>query len=219
MKYVNCTQGSDAWHLARAGLITASRFSDARSKLKKSSGNGKPGDPSGAAIEYAWAVAIERVAGKPIGDVFETWQMRRGTQLEPHARMAYESATGNIACESGIALTDDGLFGYSSDGLVSDDGMIEIKCPAAYQKIGNTWANPEHAADEYIDQIMGGMWITNRKWCDLVIYCPSLEPVGKETFIKRIDRDDDYIEELEADLWQFKLLVDQYEAKLREKAA
>lgn len=132
--------------------------------------------------------------------------------------MAYESFTGNLASEAGIALTDDGLFGYSSDGLIESEGMIEIKCPAASQKIGTTWANPEHAADEYIDQIMGGMWITGRKWCDLVIYCPWLESVGKDLFIQRITRDDDYIEQLEADLWQFKLLVDEYEAKLRAKA-
>lgn len=163
MKYINCAQGTEQWLAARAGLITASRFSDARAKLKKSSSNGKAGDPSGAAIEYAWRTAIERVAGKPVGDTFETWQMRRGTELEPHARMAYESFTGNLASEAGIALTDDGLFGYSSDGLIESEGMIEIKCPAASQKIGTTWANPEHAADEYIDQIMGGMWITGRK--------------------------------------------------------
>ena len=219
MNLINVAQGSPEWFAARAAVITASRFSDARSKLKKASPNGKAGDPSGAAIEYAWSVALERIARKPVGDTFETWQMRRGTELEPHARMAYEMATGNLASESGIALTDDGLFGYSTDGFVGDDGMIEIKCPAACQKIGNTWANPGHAADEYIDQIMGGMWITDRKWCDLVIYCPWLEPVGKDLFIKRIERDDDYIEQLEQDLWQFKLLVDEYEAKLRSKAA
>jgi len=219
MKYIDCIQGSERWHSLRASLITASKFSDARGKLKRASGSGKAGDPSASAIEYAWSIAIERVAQKPVGDTFETWQMRRGTELEPHARLAYELSTGNIASEAGIAVTDDGLFGYSSDGLVGEDGMIEIKCPAASHKIGSTWANPDRAADEYIDQIMGGMWITGRKWCDLIIYCPWLEPVSKDLFVKRLERDDNYIEQLEADLWQFKLLVDGYEAKLREKAA
>ncbi len=219
MKYINCAQGTSEWLSARSGLITASRFCDARAKLTKASKNGKVGDPSGAAIEYAWKTAIERIAGTPVGDTFETWQMRRGTALEPHARLAYESSTGNLASEAGIALTDDGVFGYSSDGLIDADGMIEIKCPAASQKIGTTWANPERAADEYIDQIMGGMWITGRKWCDLVIYCPWLEPVGKDLFVQRLERDEAFIEELEEDLLGFKQLVDQFEAKLREQAA
>lgn len=215
MKLLNLPQGSSAWLAARAGRCTASKFGDARAKLSKASKNGKSGDPSGAALDYAWAIAIERIAGAPIDESFSTWQMKRGTELEPHARLAYELQTGLLASDSGICVSDDEFFAYSSDGLVDGDGLIEIKCPASPVKIGAIWSNPESAADEYIDQMMGGMWITGRKWCDLVVYCPWLESVGKDLFIKRIERDEEYIEQLEADLWQFKLLVDQYEAKLR----
>lgn len=216
---VEAPQGSEEWLAARAGVITASRFADARSKLTRASKAGKAGDPSGKAIEYAWQVALERIAGQPVSASFETWAMRRGSELEPEARMAYEMQTGLLASEEGLLLADDRVFGYSADGLVGDDGLIEIKCPANCQKIGDIWSHPETATSEYIDQIMGGLWLTGRQWCDFIMYCPWLEPVGKALFIKRVERDEQYIAELEADLVRFKALVDEYETILREKAA
>lgn len=215
MKILHLEQGSDLWLAARAGLCTASRFGDARAKLSRGSKNGSAGDPAGSAIDYSWAIALETIAGKPVDESFSTWQMKRGTELEPHARFAYEIETGLMASESGICISDCGRFGYSSDGLVDDDGMIEIKCPASPQKIGAIWSSPADAAAEYIDQIQGGLWITGRKWCDLVIYCPWLESVGKDLFIKRIRRDDGFIGALETDLNQFWKMVEQHVKVLR----
>lgn len=215
MIVLHLEQGSEAWLQARAGLCTASRFSDARAKLSRASKNGVAGDPAGSALDYAWSVALERIAGKPVDESFSTWQMKRGTELEPHARLAYELQTGLLASESGIAITDCGRFAYSTDGLCGDDGLIEIKCPAAPAKIGAIWSNPDEADAEYIDQIQGGMLVTGRLWCDLVVYCPWLESVGKDLFIKRIKRDEIYIESLASDLAGFSKLVDQYEAILR----
>jgi len=216
MKIMHLEQGSIAWLEARAGLCTASRFNDARSKLSRASKNGAAGDPAGSALDYAWSVALERIAGKPVDESFSTWQMKRGSELEIHARFAYELQTGLLASESGIAISDCGRYGYSTDGLCGDDGLIEIKCPASPSKIGAIWSNPETADSEYIDQIQGGMWITGRQWCDFIMYCPWLESVGKDLFIKRINRDETYIASLESDLLGFSKLVDQYEAVLRE---
>lgn len=216
---IEAPQGSEEWLQSRSGVITASRFADARSKLTRAGKTGKAGDPSAKAIEYAWQVALERIAGEPVTQPFETFAMRRGSELEPEARMAYEMQTGLLASEEGLILSDDRVFGYSADGLVGDDGLIEIKCPANCQKIGDIWRNPEGATAEYIDQIMGGMLITGRQWCDFIMYCPWLEPVGKELFIKRVERDEQYIADLERDLMQFKALVDEYETILRSKAA
>lgn len=215
MKMLHFEQGTDAWLAARAGLCTASRFADARSKLSKASKNGSAGDPSGNAIDYAWSIAIERIAGKPIDLSFQTAAMRRGSELEPHARFAYECETGYLASESGICVSECDRFAYSSDGLVDDDGMIEIKCPASPTKIGAIWSSPETAASEYIDQIQGGMWITGRKWCDFIMYCPWLEPVGKDLFIQRISRDEDYIAKLSDDLIGFWVMVENFESTLR----
>jgi YqaJ-like viral recombinase domain len=205
---LNCEQGSEDWLHARIGACTASRFSDARGKLTKASKNGAAGDPNGDAIAYAWTIAIETVARKPLDETFTTYAMRRGRELEPYARSVYETRTGAWIDEASLVLTDDGHFGYSTDGLRDDDGMIEIKCPMNAMKIGSVWANPGSAHLEYLDQIQGGLWITGRKYCDLIVYCDWLKDVGKDLFVKRIYRDEAYIEALESDLLGFWKLVE-----------
>lgn len=172
-------------------------------------------EPGAAAIKYAWLVAIETISREPLDDTFVTYAMRRGRELEPRARMVYERRTGALVEEVSLILTDDERFGYSSDGLIDDDGMVEIKCPLACDKLGQVWASPETAHLEYIDQINGGLWITGRQWCDLVVYCPWLEPVGKDLFVKRIYRNEDAIAALEADLIGFMRLVDSHLEVLR----
>ena len=116
-------------------------------------------------------------------------------------------------------LTDDRVFGYSTDGFVGTEGLIEIKCPSACDKLGAIWTSPQDAESEYIDQINGGLWITGRKWCDLVVFCPWLESVGKHLFIKRIFRNDDAIERLESSLLKFAGLVESNGALMRKQAA
>ena len=173
-------------------------------------------EPSDKALAYAWTVAMETVAGRPLDETFVTYAMRRGRELEPIARATYEARTGAWVDEVSLILTDDRRFGYSADGFVGDDGLIEIKCPLACDKIGAVWAAPEQAHLEYIDQINGGLWITGRKWCDLVIYCDWLKPVGKDLFVKRIYRNEDAIEKLEAGLLRFWSMVEANLAILRD---
>lgn len=208
MKVYNYPQGSEDWLAARCGVITASRFSDARKKLTKASGDRKAGDPHGDAMRYAWTVAVETIARQPLDDSFVNYAMRRGRDLEPQARAVYEARTGAWIEEVSLITTDDDRFGYSSDGFRDSDGLIEIKVPLSAEKIGEVWAHPELAHLEYLDQINGGLWITGRKYCDLIVYCPWLAPVGKDLFVKRIHRDDDAINALESDLIGFMKLVD-----------
>jgi len=167
------------------------------------------------ALNYAWLIALERIAQRPLDETFQTWQMRRGHEEEPYARAAYEVHTGALVLESGICLTDDRLFGYSSDGLVGDDGLIEIKTPSAPEKVGMTWTAPSTVVEEYVDQIQGGLWITGRQWCDLVIWTPWLRSVGKSLYVQRFLRDEAYIEALEADLWEFAKKARGFELDLR----
>lgn len=215
MIVLNHPQGSGDWLRARVGACTASRFADARAKYKVNTKNGRVGDPSGDAVKYAWLIAMETIAGEPLDETFVTYAMNRGRELEPRARAVYEARTGAFVDEVSLILTDDGRFGYSADGFRDDDGLIEIKCPMACDKLGQVWAHPETAHLEYIDQINGGLWITGRKYCDLVVYCPWLAPVRKDLFVKRIYRNDDAINELEADLVQFMTMVDRFIAILR----
>lgn len=165
--------------------------------------------PSYKADAYAWLLAFEAISREPLDETYVTYAMRRGIELEPIARKHYEIRTGQMVREVSLILTDDEVFGYSSDGLVGDDGMVEIKCPLNCEKIGKVWQEPEQAHLEYLNQIDGGLWISDRKWCDLIVYCDWLAPVGKDLFVKRIYRNDDRIEELESRLWPFKLLVDE----------
>ncbi|MHA6234232.1 lambda exonuclease family protein [Pseudomonas fluorescens group sp. PF-69] len=214
MIIVNCAQGSEAWHQERAGVITASMFGDARTRLK--SGPNK-GEPTAKALDYAFRLAVERIGGKPLDNGFETWQMRRGHELEPEARMEHEIQTGLMVTQVGLVKTDDGVFGASADGFIGEDGGAEYKCFLAPEKLRSF--HIDNDASEIMDQVQGCMWITGRKWWHIGMYCPDLKVVGRQLWWKEFKRDDDYIEKLEEDLWQFKLLVDGYEAKLRSKAA
>ncbi|WBX91601.1 lambda exonuclease family protein [Achromobacter mucicolens] len=202
-------QGSQEWLDARRGVITGSRFKDCRDKLKG-------GAPSKKCMSYAMDVARERVGGRT-PDVFANAAMRTGTEQEPFARAAYEAKTGNFVEEAGFITTDDGLFGVSVDGLVDDDGIIEIKTMVSSDTLFTAVVDGDISA--YTDQCNGAMWLLGRKWVDLVLWAPDLDPIGRQLTIIRIERDDDAIEELEDELMAFERLVSKYEHLLRKEAA
>lgn len=203
MKMLNSfEQGSPEWKQARAGKVTASRAKDARDRLKSGAASGKQ-------IAYACQVALERVSGQPADATFENWQMREGHVQEPIARAAYERRTGNLVDEVGAFATDDDLFLYSPDGLIDGDGLLEVKTLFSPERIMTIVGNGD--VSDFIDQCMFGLWLTGRQWIDLVVWVPALEHLS----VKRIARDDDYIEAMEADLIAFAKLVTQYENTLR----
>ena len=195
-------QGSPEWKQARAGKVTASRAKDARDRLKSGAASGKQ-------IAYACQVALERVSNQPADTTFENWQMREGHIQEPIARAAYERRTGNLVDEVGAFATDDDLFMYSPDGVIDDDGLLEVKTLFSPERIMTIVGNGDMS--DFIDQCMFGLWLTGRQWIDLVVWVPSLNHM----VIKRITRDEDAIEALETDLMAFARLVTQYETTLR----
>lgn len=210
-------QGSPEWLAARCGVITASRYKDARdfnvpTAAEKKEGKTR-GKPSAKCIAYAAQVAVERIAGQPVDKVFQSWQMREGQEQEPNARAAYDIETGHIVREVGLVTTDDCLFGYSSDGFVGEDGLLEIKTLLSADTICKVVGDGDLSA--YMDQCMGGLWLTGRKWIDLVLWAPALYPIGRQLTIHRIERDEQAIEALEADLLAFARMVQEAEAKLR----
>jgi hypothetical protein len=204
MRLYDFPQGSPEWVNLRAGKITASRFKDARDRNKPGKGE-KIGKPSAKCIAYAAQVAVERIAQRPIDRMFESWQMREGKEQEPHARNAYDVETGHVVQEVGAIATDDDLFLYSPDGLIANDGLLEIKTLLSADVILRVIGNGD--LSEYRDQCLGGLWLTGREWLDLVLWAPALEPIGRALTIKRITRDDDEIEALEADLLAFAAMV------------
>jgi hypothetical protein len=212
MKFYDHEQGSDAWLQCRVGKITASRFRDARDRNKPAKGEAI-GKPSAKCIAYAAQVAVERIAGRPLEKSFQSWQMKEGQEQEPHARNAYDVETGHVVQEVGAIATDDDRYLYSPDGLIADDGLLEIKTLLSAETIVRVVGGGD--LSDYIDQCMGGLWLTGRKWIDLVLWAPALEPIGRALTIHRIARDEDAIEALEADLIAFAHMVDEAEAKLR----
>lgn len=252
MKVIECDQGSPEWLQARAGVITASMFRVARSrvgglteqqqKLVDGVRAGMPfadaaeaagyktkpklteaveraimglpvGDFSDPAKNYAFRVAVERIAGSPLDDGYETYAMRRGHEMEPAAREEHEAQSGLVVFRAGIVLTDDGVFGASADGLIGHDEGAEYKCLISPDSLRPVLFDQDIST--YIDQVQGCMWITGRKRWHFCMYCPALAPAGKQLFWRVIERDDDYIEAMETDLIAFKALVDEYEIFLR----
>ena len=201
MPWLQLDQGSEEWLTARRGKITGSRFKDARDKLKG-------GQPSKACLGYAMDVARERIGGSA-PPKFQNAAMRTGTEQEPFARAMYEARTGHMVDEAGFYLSDDAVFGLSPDGLVNDDGVIEIKTMVGSDTLFTAVADGDVSA--YMDQCLGYLWLLGRQWVDLVIWTPDLNHMA----IHRITRDEDAIEALEADLMAFARLVTQYETTLR----
>lgn len=166
----------------------------------------------GKATAYAYDLARERCGGKAPG-AFVNKAMQFGSEQEPIARMAYERRTGNLVEEVGFFTTDEGGFGLSPDGLIDDDGVLEIKTIVSSDTLFTVVAKDDTNA--YIDQCNGYLWLLGRQWVDLVIWVPDLNHMT----IKRITRDEAAIESLEADLIDFSRLVAQYEATLRAALA
>jgi len=209
MTFHNDPQGSEAWIESRRGLVTGSKFKYACDKLKS-------GKPSGKCILYAQDVARERMGGKAAG-VYVNGAMRFGTEQEPFALRAYETTTGHFVESVGFAASECGMFGLSPDGLVGDDGVIEIKTLVGSDNLFT--AAVEEDFSEYIDQCNGYLLFLDRQWVDLVLWAPDLESTGLGLCIHRIHRDEQAIAALKADLDEFATLVRQYESALRRKAA
>jgi hypothetical protein len=210
MKVINCVQGSPEWHAARAGACTASNFAEVRKRLK--SGANK-GEFSQAAKQYAFRLAVERISVQRLEeDKFETYEMRRGRELEPIARLKHEQKKRIFVEQTGIVLADDGKFGASVDGLIGNDGTSEYKCFISPNSLMPILL--ENDISDCVDQVQGQLWITGRKWCDFVLYCPALELIGKDLTIIRVNRDDEFIAKMEVDLLEFDNLVSAYIDKL-----
>lgn len=204
MILVECEQGSEDWHRARAGVITASMFKVARERHKSGP---KQGQFTEKALNYAFRVAAERWAGEPLGEDFvvETWQMRRGHALEPEARNEHQVQAGIIVQRAGFVLSDDRWFGASADGLIGHDGGSEYKCLVSPEAMRDVLLNGD--LSEFMDQVQGCMWLTNRKWWHFGLYCPALRPINRHFFWREIPRNDAYIEALQKDLIEFYRLV------------
>jgi len=165
MRIIDCEQRSEEWDRWRA-RPTASEFHNFITPAR--------GDYSASATAYAAKIVAKRL-GVYVEPPPSFW-MEWGTEQEPNARHAYELMTGNKVQEVGFVLPDNtDAYGGSPDGLVGDDGLLEIKCPApetliSYHALGGPPL-------QYRPQLQGLLLITRRAWCDFFAFHPQLTPM------------------------------------------
>ena len=200
-------QRSAEWFSARLGCATASKFRAVMSKLKS-------GKPAQARIDYAIELVTERLSGQPTPH-FTTAAMQWGVDQEPGARIEYEFKRSVEVIEIGFVRHPSLLTGASPDGLVGEEGLIEIKCPSSVTHVETLLGG---MPDDHLPQIQGQLWVTGRAWCDFVSYDPRM-PKALQLYVQRIPRDDIYIANLDLEVRQFLAEVDDLERQLREKAA
>lgn len=185
-------QGSSEWFYQRLGKVTASRVADVIAKTKTGYSTSRD--------NYMAQLVVERLTFTKT-ESYTNAAMQWGTDTEPFARAAYEAAQGVMVEEVGFVRHPTIEWaGASPDGLVADDGCIEIKCPNTLTMIETLLS--QKVPGKYFTQMQFQMACTGRKWCDYVVFDPRM-PAKAQLFVKRVDRDDTYIAEIEAEIVKF----------------
>jgi putative phage-type endonuclease len=189
---ISVIQGSDEWHQARLGKVTASRVADVIARTKSGWGASR--------ANYMAELIAERLSGVPAPS-YTNDAMRWGIENEADARAAYEFFVGSDVQTVGfIDHPTIPMSGASPDGLVGADGLLELKCPLTATHI-DTLLNGTVAA-KYVTQMQWQMACTGRSWCDFASFDPRM-PERMRLFVKRFPRDDKTISELEAAVKDF----------------
>lgn len=185
-------QQTEEWFSQRLGKVTASRVADIIAKTKSGYSTSR--------ANYMAELICERLTGSR-GDSYMNAAMAWGTATEPQARSAYEAETGLLVETVGFVPHPTILeAGASPDGLVGDDGLVEIKCPNTSTHIDTLLG--KSVPSKYITQIQWQLACTGRKWCDFVSYDPRM-PENMQMFLFRVPRNDETIAELVKEVVQF----------------
>ena len=199
-------QNTPEWFAARLGNVTASRVADVIAKTKSGY--------SASRENYMAQLICERMTNT-VAESYSNAAMQWGTETEPLARAAYESFADVLVDEVGyIPHPIIERAGASPDGLVGLDGQIEIKCPNTATHIDTLLS--ETVPTKYITQMQWQMACTGRVWCDFVSFDPRL-PDGLQLFVKRVERDAEYIAMLEQEVIKFLNELDEKIFKLNER--
>ena len=185
-------QRTEDWFKARAGKVTASRVADIIARTKSGY--------SASRDNYMAQLICERMTGTP-AESFTNAAMQWGTEQEPFARAAYESAKDVLVEEVGfIPHPIIQNSGASPDGLVGEFGLVEIKCPNTSTHIQTLL--DQKIPEKYITQMQWQMCCTDRRWCDFVSFDPRMAE-GLQLFIKRVEFDPEYVSMLEKEVILF----------------
>jgi putative phage-type endonuclease len=202
---MSAEQGSPEWLLERSGHCSASRFHDVIAKIKS-------GAPAAGRKNYRALIVVERLTGQPV-PTYHNAAMQWGNDVEPEARRWVEAESGMLVEKVGFVKHPDiEWVGASPDGLLGDDGGVEIKCP--YESSNHIALLRWGMQDEHRAQVQGNMWVTGRKWWYLASFDPRM-PDHLKLYITKIKRDDEYIAKLELEVRSFLKEVAEEEAFLR----
>jgi putative phage-type endonuclease len=192
-------QRTEEWYKIRLGRVGGSESSVLSVKGKSQSGLGA------AAFTLLYEKAYEIIQKEPVKENIVTFAMQRGMDLEPEAIHEYELIKMVKVDQVGYILNSDLKYaGYSPDGLVGEDGLIEVKCPgnSEFMRQIITMEIPK----QYLCQMQWGMFLSNRSWCDYVVYNPDY--TKSPLYIDRVDRNDKMIETLKANYISFESELD-----------
>ena len=157
-------RSSDAWFQSRIGKVTASRVADVIAKTKTGYSTSRE--------NYMAQLVCERMTGT-VAESYTNAAMQHGTDNEPLARAAYEALKDVLVDEVAmITHPTISMAGASPDGLVGDDGLIEIKCPNTATHIDTLLS--DKVPSKYVTQMMWQMACTGRQWCDFVSFDPRM---------------------------------------------
>jgi len=185
-------QRTEDWFAARLGKVTASRVADVIAKTKTGY--------SASRENYMAQLVVERLTNTQ-AESFTNAAMQWGTDQEPFARAAYEVAQNVMVEETGLVDHPTiPMAGASPDGLIGEDGLVEIKCPNTATHIDTLLTQTVPA--KYITQMQFQMACTGRQWCDFVSFDPRM-PAKAQLFVKRVMRDEAFIKEIETEIKKF----------------
>jgi len=199
MKIIQCVQGEPEWLQARLGIPTSSNFG------KIITPGGSPSKQAGA---YANKLIAEYLTGGPV-DEYINAAMQEGIERESEARLLYELEISTDVVQVGFITTDDGLSGTSVDGMVDNDGLVEIKNPLASTHV--SYLLDGKVPTKYLPQIYGQMHVAEKEWVDFLSYYPGLPHM-----IVRVHRDETYIAALIRELDSFNELMDERKSQLKK---
>jgi len=205
MQSEDLIQGSQEWLDYRCGRVTASGIVALMAKSSTT------GNWLASRANYMAEKVAERFTKTPAASYVND-AMRWGLEKEPDARRVYSLLLDVDVKEVGFVNHPTiPLSGCSPDGLVSDDGLIEIKCPYTATHIETLLT--QKIDHKYIVQMQWQMACADRLWCDYVSFDPRLEP-RMQLFVKRVRRDMNMIEDMEKHVIQFLYELDDVMAKL-----
>jgi hypothetical protein len=168
-------QRTPAWFAARLGRLTGSVAADMLATIKSGE--------AAARRNLRTRLVVERLTGQPQDDGFVTAAMQRGVETEPKAFAAYEAITGLMARPVGFIQHPTVLAGCSPDGLVGDDGVLELKCPNTATHIG--YLRSKGLPADYVPQVTHNLWVTGAAYCDFVSFDDRL-PAALQVFHVRV---------------------------------